>query len=71
MLFVSFIYFLYFAFDFLMLIIYSLFYAQESLVSHSYEFMRIDGTTKACDRLKIVNVGGWLGALLGIYFDVL
>lgn len=28
---------------------------QESLVSEGYEFMRIDGTTKACDRLKIVN----------------
>ncbi|XP_071931888.1 protein CHROMATIN REMODELING 24-like isoform X1 [Coffea arabica] len=28
---------------------------QESLISNGYEFMRIDGTTKACDRLKIVN----------------
>ncbi|KAL3537631.1 hypothetical protein ACH5RR_000997, partial [Cinchona calisaya] len=28
---------------------------QESLVSNGYEFMRIDGTTKATDRLKIVN----------------
>uniref|UniRef100_A0A5B6Z8K9 DNA excision repair protein ERCC-6-like n=1 Tax=Davidia involucrata TaxID=16924 RepID=A0A5B6Z8K9_DAVIN len=28
---------------------------QDSLVSKGYEFLRIDGTTKACDRLKIVN----------------
>lgn len=28
---------------------------QESLVSNGYEFMRIDGTTKVCDRVKIVN----------------
>ncbi|CAI9102867.1 OLC1v1001222C1 [Oldenlandia corymbosa var. corymbosa] len=28
---------------------------QESLISNGYEFMRIDGTTKACDRLQIVN----------------
>lgn len=41
-----------------------LFYAQESLVSHAYEFMRIDGTTKAFDRLKIVNVGGLMFFLL-------
>ncbi|KAJ7948084.1 Protein CHROMATIN REMODELING like [Quillaja saponaria] len=27
----------------------------ESLVSKGYGFLRIDGTTKACDRLKIVN----------------
>ncbi|KAJ7948086.1 chromatin remodeling 24 [Quillaja saponaria] len=28
---------------------------EESLVSKGYGFLRIDGTTKACDRLKIVN----------------
>ncbi|KMT14061.1 hypothetical protein BVRB_4g078890 isoform A [Beta vulgaris subsp. vulgaris] len=28
---------------------------QESLVTNGFEFLRIDGTTKACDRLKIVN----------------
>ncbi|KAL9233353.1 hypothetical protein vseg_008368 [Gypsophila vaccaria] len=28
---------------------------QESLVTHGFEFLRIDGTTKANDRLKIVN----------------
>lgn len=28
---------------------------QDSLVSNGYEFLRIDGTTKASDRLKIVN----------------
>ncbi|KAH9612830.1 hypothetical protein KSS87_021563 [Heliosperma pusillum] len=28
---------------------------QESLVAHGFEFLRIDGTTKANDRLKIVN----------------
>ncbi|XP_062095785.1 protein CHROMATIN REMODELING 24 [Humulus lupulus] len=28
---------------------------EESLVSNSYEFLRIDGTTKASDRLTIVN----------------
>ncbi|PON78685.1 Protein CHROMATIN REMODELING [Trema orientale] len=28
---------------------------QESLISNGYEFIRIDGTTKASDRLKIVN----------------
>ncbi|KAK9292143.1 hypothetical protein L1049_020102 [Liquidambar formosana] len=28
---------------------------QESLISKGYEFLRIDGTTKASDRLKIVN----------------
>ncbi|GAV74218.1 SNF2_N domain-containing protein/Helicase_C domain-containing protein [Cephalotus follicularis] len=29
---------------------------QESLMSKGYEFLRIDGTTKASDRLKIVNI---------------
>ncbi|WCJ41023.1 chromatin remodeling 24 [Euphorbia peplus] len=28
---------------------------QESLVSHNYKFLRIDGTTKASDRVQIVN----------------
>ncbi|KAL2941812.1 Protein CHROMATIN REMODELING 24 [Bienertia sinuspersici] len=28
---------------------------QESLVTHGFEFLRIDGTTKASDRLKIVD----------------
>ncbi|XP_065875193.1 protein CHROMATIN REMODELING 24 isoform X2 [Euphorbia lathyris] len=28
---------------------------QESLVSHDYKFLRIDGTTKASDRVQIVN----------------
>ncbi|XP_015891171.3 protein CHROMATIN REMODELING 24 [Ziziphus jujuba] len=28
---------------------------QDSIVSNAYEFLRIDGTTKASDRLKIVN----------------
>ncbi|KAH7520927.1 hypothetical protein FEM48_Zijuj08G0197600 [Ziziphus jujuba var. spinosa] len=28
---------------------------QDSIVSNGYEFLRIDGTTKASDRLKIVN----------------
>lgn len=29
---------------------------QELLISNDYEFLRIDGTTKANDRVKIVNV---------------
>ncbi|OMO56201.1 SNF2-related protein [Corchorus olitorius] len=28
---------------------------QESLASNGYEYLRIDGTTKACDRVNIVN----------------
>lgn len=32
------------------------FWTQDSLASNGYGFLRIDGTTKASDRLKIVNV---------------
>jgi len=29
---------------------------QECITSQGYDFLRIDGTTKSCDRIKIVDV---------------
>lgn len=36
------------------------YWSQESLVLNDYKFLRIDGTTKASDRVKIVNVSAFL-----------